>query len=78
MIEETLHFVLSRFERTRNSLERILTINYFIINFFRRERCDLPPLSLVISLTLGGILLQQRDRYWDIALPVFANSYVAH
>ena len=29
MIEETHHFVLSRFERTRNSLERILTINYF-------------------------------------------------
>jgi hypothetical protein len=28
MMEETHHFVLSRFERTRNSLERILTINH--------------------------------------------------
>jgi hypothetical protein len=30
MIEETHHFVLSRFERTRNSLDRILTILFFL------------------------------------------------
>jgi hypothetical protein len=34
MMEETHHFVLSRFERTRNSLDRILTILFF----FRRKR----------------------------------------
>jgi hypothetical protein len=30
MMEETHHFVLSRFERTRNSLDRILTILFFL------------------------------------------------
>ncbi len=36
MMEETHHFVLSRFERTRNSLERILTIIYFFMATFKR------------------------------------------
>ncbi len=43
MIEETHHFVLSRFERTRNSLERILTINYFGSDF----------LSIILGNVLG-------------------------
>ena len=87
MIEETHHFVLSRFERTRNSLERILTINYFFSIFIyyfdyfrkhsRRERV-LCTLSLVISLALAGISPQPRDRYWDISLTGFVNSVVAH
>lgn len=40
MMEETYHSVLSRFERTRNSLERILTIIFFLT-----ERDEALPLS---------------------------------
>ena len=43
MMEETHHFVLSRFERTRNSLERILTIT-----FLKGERAA--PISPLSSL----------------------------
>jgi|NOAtaT_6_FD_contig_123_16092_length_1294_multi_13_in_2_out_0_2 hypothetical protein len=72
MMEETHHFVLSRFERTRNSLERILTILFFL-----EERGHIKGhLSqiIVIFLTLGETLPQQRDRCWDIALAIFVNS----
>jgi hypothetical protein len=37
MIEETHHFVLSRFERTRNSLERILTILFYLYIFLEER-----------------------------------------
>jgi hypothetical protein len=72
MMEETHHFVLSRFERTRNSLERILTILFFL-----EERGHIKGhLSqiIVIFLTLGETLPQQRDRYWDISLVKSLNS----
>lgn len=72
MIEETRHSVLSRFERTRNSLERILTIIYFLRSKALYKASSLLP--VVIFSTLVEILLQPRDRYWDISPVKSLNS----
>ena len=79
MMEETHHSVLSRFERTSNSLERILTIIYFYLFFYlffkKIEGVISPSISLIaISLVQEEILPRLRDRWWDIALGDFVNN----